>query len=175
MDLESAIVKAVSKVSIPERHIKNGDCLVSRTDWELSNFFEYALTGSFYGHAAIYFDGYVYEAVTSGVRKISLERFLFTKDAIGLCRLPGPDWTVNQCIMMKSFLDAQIGEAYDYGFSWTAQDRWYCSKLVFSAWHEADPKDADAIRTKRILGETKIIPQDVWDSSVKIVDVRRHK
>jgi uncharacterized protein YycO len=104
----------------------------------LSNTFEYMFNRSHWGHAAIYIDGYVYEAVTGGVRKTSLECFCFKKDEVGLCRLAGTDWDKEQLIVMRRFLEDQIGEGYAFDMDWIRLDRWFCSKLVSSNGRRGD-------------------------------------
>jgi uncharacterized protein YycO len=176
----AALSRLVSRIARPELIIsdfdffalkpiiKNGDCLVSRVDYQLSNVIEKILTGSFYGHAAIYLNGFVYEASTHGVRKISLAKFCYTKDGIGLCQLPGPDWTEDQCDKMFDFLEAQMGEPYDYSFDWDTDARWYCSKLVYLAWAHAHAKDVEAISVTEELSKRVITPQNIWNSTLKI-------
>lgn len=179
-NITSYLSHSVAKISKPEPQIKdedvfdirlkikNGDCLVSRTDYELSNVCEKILTGSYWGHAAIYFDGFIYEAVTGGVRKVSFEKFCYMKDGLGLVRLPGSDWTLEQCSIMTKFLDTLIGEQYDYSFDWGNVKKWYCSKLVFKAWEQGDAKEAEAVGSVTILGTKRIIPQNIWDSLPRI-------
>ena len=162
------IIIVDSDVQIIKSLLKDGDCLVTRLDYELSNVFEGLFTGSFYGHAAIYLNGYIYESVTQGVRKVSVEKFCYTKDGIGLCRLPGADWTPEQVEVMQSFCENQLGDAYDYSLSWGIFKKWYCAKLVYFVWAEADPKDIGAIHVSEILSTEKVTPQDIWDSAVKI-------
>jgi uncharacterized protein YycO len=148
--------------------IKDGDALITRTNYQMSNLVEYILTGSFYGHAAIYLNGYVYEATTHGVRRETLERFCYSKDGIGICTLPGPDWTGIQVALMQSFCMAQFGEPYDYSFDWWTDKKWYCSKLVFKAWVEARPEAARAVRVTQVLDSATVTPQNIWDSTVQI-------
>lgn len=174
------LAECVSKISRPDPVIadadlteirdtlKPGDCLVTRTNYELSNTLEKILTGSFYGHAAIYLDGMIYEATTKRVRKISLERFVFIKDGIGVCRLPGSDWTDEQLKSMKDFCDSQLGDEYDFSFNWGQRKKWYCSKLVWFAWDIGKPQESEAIKSNNLLGMKKVIPQNIWDSAQKI-------
>jgi uncharacterized protein YycO len=181
INLTWRVSKFISKISKPEprvsdknfkiikNEIKNGDVLVSRVEWELSNVAEKILTGSFWGHAAIYFDGWVYEATTKGVRKISLEMFCFRKDSLGLGRLQGSDWTDDQCSLMISFLNDQLGDSYDFSFSWGIEKKWYCSKLVFFAWDQAKAEEAEAIDSMNTFGLKKVTPQNIWDSVVQVV------
>jgi uncharacterized protein YycO len=170
------ITQAISKVSKPEPQIndadvsllkfflKNGDCLITRTDYELSNFCEKLLTGSFYGHAAIYLNGWVYEATTTGVRRVSLEKFAFSKDGIALCRLQGPDWTKEQIDKMEQFCFAQLGKPYDYSIDWGSTISWFCSKLVYFAFQKGQAKDLSAIETTETLGLMEITPQNLFNS-----------
>jgi uncharacterized protein YycO len=174
------ISKIISKICRPEcgisdedvqdirSRIKNGDCLVTRVDYELSNVVEKLLAGSYWNHAAIYLDGYMYEAVTGGVRKISFERFCYMKDGIGLCRLQGPDWTTPQIDTITKFCANQFGEGYDYSFDWSTSAKWYCSKYVFMAWEAGGATNLEAIHSINTLGLRKVIPQNLWDSTIQL-------
>jgi len=176
----SALIKFISRISVSERRmsdaemrdlklvVKDGDCLVTRCDWEFSNVLEWVFTGAFYGHAAIYINGKIYEATTKGVRCISLEKFFFEKDYVGLCRLPGEDWTSSQLVDIESFLVRQINEPYDFSLSWNPTDKWYCSKLVYFAWRAGKPIGVDVIRVARTLGKTLITPHDLWSTLIKV-------
>lgn len=137
-----------------------GDVLASCTKYEFSN----AFIPGFYTHAAIYLDGSIYEAVTGGVRKSSLEHFCFKKDGIALLRLQGPDWTPEQLVTMKKFVTEQLGEPYDFEFEWGPIEKWYCSKLVLFTFQEAAPESASAIKTVKILGEKNVTPQNLVES-----------
>jgi len=173
------ITRFISKFARPEpiivdadyndiaRMIKDGDCLVTRTEWELSNIMEKILTGSFYGHAAIYIGGMVYEASIHGVRKLSLAKFCFMKDGIGLGRLQGPDWTEEQLSDMVEFLEKQLGDEYDFSLSWGKMKKWYCSKLVYFAWQKGKPMDTKAMSVTHTLGTKEVTPQDIWNSVLK--------
>lgn len=173
--------QACSKISKPEPIIndadvasirlliKDGDAICSRVEWEFSNLAEKILTGSFWGHTAIYLDGFIYEATTKGVRKITLEMFCYRKDALGLGRLQGSDWTPEQCAKMKTFLEAQIGAGYDFSFSWGLLKKWYCSKLVYFAWNQANAIETNAIQSMSTFGLKKVTPQNIWDSIIQLL------
>ena len=179
--LTGFLAKAVSKVARPEliiedadvakirANLKNGDALVTRVNFELSNEIEKFLTGSFWGHVGIYLDGHVYEAVTGGVRKVTLEKFCYIKDGIGLCRLQGSDWTPEQVAGMVEFCEAQHGEPYDFSLDWGPTNKWYCSKLVYFAWNIGKVTETEAIESINLLGLKKIAPQNVWDSTVQVL------
>lgn len=186
-NIAGKIAKVISKVCRPEAviddemfkqlkaQLRNGDCLVTRTDWEFSNWVEKVLTGSFYGHAAIYLNGVIFEATTKGVREISLERFCFMRDGIGLARLPGPDWTEDQISKMEKFCIEQMGEPYDFSFSWATDAKWYCSKYVLNAWRMGGAEDATAILAVQMLGQPRILPEDIWNKTHQIAKYGRHK
>lgn len=142
----------------------NGDVLVSAIKYEFSNLF---LPG-FYSHAALYIDGLVYEAVTTGVRVSTLEYFCFKKDGVAILRLQGPDWTREQLDLMKEFCEDQVGEPYDYSFDWGAQEKWYCSKLVLFAFKIASPENTGAIDTMKVLGDTQVSPHNLVESLLHI-------
>lgn len=144
--------------------LKNGDVIASATKYELSNIF----IPGFYGHAAIYLNGKIYEAVTSGVRVSTLEHFCFKKDGLILLRLHGPDWTEEQISLMEEFCADQIGEPYDYSFDWGSYEKWYCSKLVLFAFKIAAPENSSAVNTMKVLGQTQVSPQNLVESLIKI-------
>ena len=147
--------------------IEDGDALFSRTEWELSNF---GLPG-FYKHAAIYLNGRVYQAITKGVSSCSLDAFMYKKDGVALARVPGPEWTQDQILSMLIFVREQLGEAYDYSFSWDTFSSWYCSKLVMFAYKTAKPESVDAIKTMTVLGEKTLSPQDMFESMEYVAKV----
>ena len=143
--------------------IKSGDILCTRLDYELSNVVEKWLTGSFYGHAAIYLNGKVYEAGTKGVRCTSLEMFCYMKDGIGVGRIKGANWSESQINEMEWFCKKQLGDKYDYSFSWGAFRKWYCSKLVYMAIKHVAPTMVKSIPVSDYLGQEKVPPQNLWN------------
>lgn len=186
-NVAAQIAKVISKICRPEPviddvmfrslrgQLKNGDCLVTRTEWEFSNPVEKLLTGSFWGHSAIYLNGWVYEATTKNVRRVSLERFCFLRDGIGLSRLAGPDWTEGQISEMEKFCIDQIGEPYDFSFSWVTSAKWYCSKYVLNAWKAGGAMDPTANLTVQILGQPRILPEDIWKKTIQVIKFGRSK
>ena len=109
--------------------IRNGDILVSRTDWELSNL----IMPGYWKHCAVYKDGYVYEAVTKqGVRKILVEEFFFKKDHIGLCR--NSDYLPSEDDLSHGFkfLDSELGESYNWSFELDVNNKNCCSQLAYN-------------------------------------------
>lgn len=171
------VSKFIAKISRPEMRIttqeyskvkeliKNGDCLLSRTDWELSNFF---LPG-FWKHCGIYLDGYVYEATTHGVRKVLLSEFCFKKDVVGIAR-PNFDLELNYAEM---YLDRTLGLGYDWAFSWmdNTSDAWYCSEYVYAFYHRMNEIFLFMFTPRPTLGELTIKPTDYWDAESKFTRI----
>jgi len=179
------IIEGVAKLAVPEPMITDddvaavkslllpGDCIVTRRNYELSNAGEKILTKSFWGHATWYLgDGIllpIYEAVTKdGFRRVSLERLCFTKDAIGICRLPGSPWTQDQIAQMKAFADTMLGFTYDFSMDWQLNHQVYCSEAVIKIWEQGNAQEADAVKTTTDLGQMVRSPQNIWDSTVQI-------
>ena len=140
--------------------IKDGDVLVSRTNWSLSNI----IMPGYWKHCAIYMNGHIYEAVTSGVRKTSLEEFFFKKDHVGLGRYSDALDSA-RLATATDVLESCLGEAYDWTFL-GASKKYYCSELVFVALDELYPHLQFEHST--ILGQSIVTPTDVWNNLIQI-------
>ena len=169
--LVAPISKFISLFSIPERKmddleleqlkafIIDGDCLVSRSDYELSNIF---MPGE-WKHVALYYKGHVYESVTGGVRKTPIEEFFYKKDQIGLCRLHKEiDFS-----LAIPFLDSTIGMPYDWSFS-GKNDKYYCSELAYKAYSLVDETFTKTFISSYYFGEMVIRPTDMWKNLIQI-------
>lgn len=137
--------------------IKDGDVLLSKENYRLTSLF---IPGK-WKHAAIYSEGYVYEAVKEGVRKITIERFVFSKDQIGLIT---PKFKFH-AFLLKAFLDHQLGKEYDYDFNTSSQASFYCSELCYaglkSAYVSEDGKELGIVPMER-LGHSTVTPEDLY-------------
>jgi len=147
--------------------IKDGDVLFSKVDWEISNL---GIVG-IYTHVAVYMNGMVYEAVTSGVRKITLEEWFFKKDHVGLARCNMFQPTADQLATGTAFLESCIGESYDYDFAEYTRQSQYCSAYWYaymesmfgSAFDEKFPKPL-------FLGLLPVLlPSSCWNMLDKVV------
>jgi uncharacterized protein YycO len=168
LNLLIPISKAIAYISRPEMKvtsrnyldisdpIRNGDCLVSRTDWELSNF----LLPGYWKHCAIYWNGWVYEATTHGVRKVLLSEFCFKKDHVGVIR-PLFEFAENH----KEYLISTLGKKYDWAFTWmqNTADAWYCSEYVYSFYSRC--LGFHNFRPRLLMGEYTVSPTDYWNAS----------
>lgn len=139
--------------------IKDCDILVSKVDWELSNYF---IPGKF-KHAAVYFDGMVYESATTGVRALTLEEWLFKKDHVGITRVNFPI-TDDMETSGLDFLITQLGEPYDYSFSFSGSDHWYCSKYAYEFLLAMNHDFAKQFDLRETLGEPTVTPDDLWNA-----------
>lgn len=128
-------------------------------------------TRCYYHHCAIYFDGYVYQSIASGVKRThTIEKYI---EGIGeirevaICRFPNFD---------KEVMFEQIGLNYNFGATFIAQPIYQitniylgsknpksrnCSQfaakcLGFDWWYSADPQDLyrEAITNDYIIKET---------------------
>ncbi|MBL0233225.1 MAG: hypothetical protein IPQ08_06130 [Chitinophagaceae bacterium] len=135
----------------------SGDILLSEVEWELSNYF----IPKTYKHAAIYFNGLVYEAVTHGVRSVTLEEWLFKKDHVAIVRA-NFDITAPMLFLGKSFLDQNIGEPYDFSFKLEGTQSWYCSKYAYEFLLAMNPSFAAQFTLRETLGELTVKPDDFY-------------
>ena len=140
--------------------VLNGDCLVSRTEWEFSNL---VLPG-YWKHCGIYLNGYVYEATTHGVRKVLFGEFCFKKDHVGIAR---PKFIDEYSKTRISFLETSLGKGYDWAFSWmdNTSDAWYCSEYVYAYYWDRSDEFSDCFERKKIMGEYTVEPSDYWNAS----------
>lgn len=152
--------------------IQDGDVLLSRENWKLTNPF----VPGFWGHAAIFFDGKVIEAVGdfkdeegklgNGVRRESLPRWLYQKDSVVLLR---PRFATEQEAELAGRLaDLKVGTGYDYLFT-PSTETFYCSELITFAYQEAMAsvgKESPFIIRKQ-LGVETTTPQDIYDAKDK--------
>lgn len=137
--------------------IKDGDCLVSRTSWQFTNL----LMPGFYKHAAVYLNGWVYEASTGeGVRKVSLEEFCFKKDFVGLCRYQEMDAELVQ--VSYGYLENKLGKSYDWDLYLSDNDKFYCSELCFYLYCLCFGDFAKRFKPSKYLGKEVIRPTDLW-------------
>jgi uncharacterized protein YycO len=141
--------------------LKNGDSLFSRTDWELTN----PLLPGYWKHTAIYLNGWVYQAVTAGVNKISLEEFVFKKDHIGAASIA---MTQAECDVAQAYCEKQLGDGYDFDFLWGVMKKWYCAKLTYWAYKEASPDNVKLVPSLNVLGIEHISPTDMWQGLAPI-------
>lgn len=167
--------RLISKISIPEtglsyfdlnemiKIIQDGDIVLSRKNWELSNIF---MPGQ-WKHCGIYLNGFIYEAVTmEGVRKISLEQFFYKKDAVGLSRYRA--LSAAQVHSGMVFLEAILGSPYQWEFAISNDKRYFCSELAYQfQCHLWKYFDRDFTPSK-ILWMYVIRPTDLWKSLTKI-------
>lgn len=166
------VQKIIQKLSKPEPKITDsdmktirsiinpGDTLLSYESWRLTAPF---IPGQ-YKHAAIYLNGYVYEALDVGVRKVSLERFVLTKDLIAICR-PDFELILNYYAMIET-AESYLGLPYDYQFSSHDTKAFYCSELclnLYNAGFKANTGKDTGIELRNRLGKMTIIPQDFYD------------
>jgi uncharacterized protein YycO len=142
--------------------VQNGSILLAHDNLQSTNLF----IPGFWKHAAIYCNGYVYEAVGSGVRKVLVDRWILTKDNIfvGHANFPFDN------DKLEWFLEKQNGKPYDFffemdflNFKLTQERAWYCAELVFGALKfAADPK-VFSIQLDTVMGEKTITPQGLRD------------
>lgn len=149
--------------------LSDGCILVSKTDWELSN----KLLPGEWKHCGIYFDGYVYESTTHGVRKVLVDVWLATKDHAGLLRARR-NFTANDFLSSRIYLEECIGAGYDYSFRLFRDLKFkkksnrhlFCSAYAYGFLYRLDKKLARSIHLENMFGQKTISPTDFWNSDM---------
>jgi len=141
-----------------KKEISEGDVLLSRENYRLTALF---IPGR-WKHAAIYSNGYIYEAIKEGVKKTSLERFILSKDH--LCHLK-PMFAFHQSFI-NPYLNLQVGKKYDYNFNTSDQEAFYCSELCAAgleyAFIPTNEVKEFPIKPLERLGHFTVTPQDFY-------------
>lgn len=144
--------------------LRNGDILVSNESWHLSNL---TIPGRM-NHAAIFFGGYVYEAVAQGVVRVDPVDWFMRKNEFAVCRpvWEGRIWHKK----MHQFLLKAVGKPYDLMFGDTKTDQsFYCSELSWLAWEAMLPyvKWTLDFTRREVMGQKTILAQDFYDAAKK--------
>jgi uncharacterized protein YycO len=130
-----------------------------------SNLVQKISSGADWFHAVIVFDkNYVIESVNEGVVKTHIFEFLKEKDKIVLLE---PTFTSEKIMQVAARLAAShIGAGYDWAFSYSNVNLFYCSELIYKAYDAAMAAQSPFTLRKRFGVET-IIPQDFIDAKKK--------
>lgn len=157
------------------KYIQDGDTLLSRDDWAFSNWF----IPGYWKHVGIYYNGYVYEAVTAGVRCIRFDEWMYKKDYVGIVR-PNINFTVSELQRGFSFLVECISDEDSYDFTMSMDDlsektdvdmgsikAWYCSKYCYAFYKSMNSSFTDQFVLKETLGEPTVTPNDYWEAVSK--------
>jgi uncharacterized protein YycO len=137
--------------------LKDGDILLSRENYRLTNIF----VPGFWGHAAIYRKGYAIEAIGSGVRKEDIYRWLYQKDSVCVLRTRLDE---NDTKAAATIAVHQIGAPYDYLFSPEAK-AFYCSELVTYAYDKVT-SGKFPFKPRKSFGVETSTPQDLYNAAV---------
>lgn len=138
--------------------IRNGDVLLSREDWHLTN----PMIPGYWKHAAIYTNGWVIEAIGEGVVKTSFERWCFSKDYIACYRPKFLDQV--ECSQAGILAAQQVGKPYDFEFA-EGGKAFYCSELVYWAYSEIN--HAIPFTLRESMGVRTVIPSDFANAKIK--------
>lgn len=140
--------------------LQDGDILLSREDWKLTNPF----VPGFWGHAAIYRDGRVIEAIGIGVRSDDFYRWAYGKDHIAVLRPVGVSSAVRY--IAATIARDQIGAFYDYKFD-PSTKAFYCSELVTHSYTIATDGSFD-FKLREFWGVLTSTPQDFYNAIADI-------
>lgn len=156
--------------------IKEGDILFSRVYYELSNGIE--IGGKYYlgipgpyKHVAVYIDGMVYEAVTAGVRCVSLAEWFFKKDCVGVARCSAFNNNSDKRAAGLEFLKSCIGDQYQYDFVQFSRKKYFCSAYWYSYMQAMQGDDFNNwFKIPMLLGLVPYLtPNDIWNKLDKVV------
>jgi uncharacterized protein YycO len=140
-------------VSPIKSKLQAGDVVLTKTSGEFSNLI---IPGQ-YKHAGMYVgDGKIVESIGSGVREISLEEFLTTKDYAGVFRPIFADGY--HMALAAQWAKSQVGKPYDYEFS-SENESFYCFELSYSAYREA-MGDNSKWELRSFLGLKTVVADD---------------
>jgi uncharacterized protein YycO len=145
------IIKLISKIHMPYNHkkmseaecvailniVRSGDIILTHTKGELSSVFL-----NHWGHAAIYANWGLFEAVTAGVKESDLMFFLSRKDDVLILR---PRFVIDH-EKLERYCKYAIGTNYDYSFE-SGAEKLYCFELVADALITSSSINIDKKRT----------------------------
>lgn len=136
--------------------LMDGDILLSREEWRLTNPF---VPGT-WGHAAIYRKGFAIEAIGSGVRREDIFRWMYQKDSIAVIRPVGVD--AEDMKGAAVIASQQIGAPYDYLFEPSAK-AFYCSELITYA-YDVVTCGKFPFKPRESFGVETSTPQDLYNA-----------
>ena len=145
------------KVSSKELELFNGlgtHIILTRTKWCLTNLF---IRGK-YKHAAIINSDctHVVEAVTHGVRKTNLTKFLSSKH--NYLVIKPYRMTIREANIIEATMYQYIGRPYDWLFFWET-DSFYCSELVATIFNTIRPNFFNT--SDRILQPSELLAANI--------------
>lgn len=148
--------------------IQDNDVLFSKTNWEVSNL---GIPGP-YKHIAVYRAGLVYEAVTEGVRAVSLAEWFFKKDNVGVGRY-SMVLTADQLSSGLGFLQSQVGDPYQYDFAVFGRKSYFCSAYWY-AYMESMVTNFSSLFPKNLMFGLvpSLSPSDCWKKMVTVIEYK---
>ena len=158
--------------------IQDGDLLFDRCDvYWMSNLFSNAFIPGEFKHVAVYYKGWVFEAVTEGVRAVRLDEWALKKDHVGIGRQPYFKYEEKNLERGYNFLKKQIGKKYEYDFiipsilgrgNSKRMKAWFCSEYVYGYMLACCPGFEKMLPMKQVLGEKVMTPEDFWNNIMPV-------
>jgi uncharacterized protein YycO len=150
--------------------MQDGDIVLSREAWHFTNYF----VPGFWGHAAIYGQGQVVEAVAPSVQVVDWRDWVMTKHSWCVVRPLQADPSSGRHAF--NWAMSKLGALYDYDFSGDNK-LFYCSELAFDAWEANSQWAKDAFTRKTTLGEWTVTPEDFYQAAYigKLKMIHEHR
>jgi uncharacterized protein YycO len=140
---------------------KPGSIILSATYGELANIF---IPGKWSHMGIIATDGMsVIEATSTGVVKTDLIDFMMKKDEV--CVMYPVFLNTDEMIESSLIAETQLGKPYDWHFTQSDVESFYCSELVYHCIHRVSKDSPFTLR--RTFGRLTVTPQDFYNAKSK--------
>lgn len=144
------------QVNVAKGALRDGDIMLSTTDWEISNLF----IGGKYKHCGVFYKGKVFEATTECVCATDFYEWMYKKDYVGIIRSRQPAVKMEEGI---AFMKTCLGEPYNYDFfAINTTKIWFCSEYVYKYLRIAVEGIDRRFFMKKRFGKRTVTPSDFY-------------